>query len=105
MLILTKKDHQDRTKNAKVVRFQNLPNFAQNFTQFLGYGVKIMGKITGVKIMGEKNKFLKQTKNFRNFFLRIYFYFRKYLWGSFSYFTVCTHINFTCTRSNSEGVI
>ena len=34
-----KKDHQDRTKNAKVMRFQNFPNFGKNFTQFLGYRV------------------------------------------------------------------
>ena len=33
------KNHQDQTKNAKVMRFQNFPNFTNNFTQFLGYTV------------------------------------------------------------------
>ena len=33
------KNHQDRTKNAKVMRFQNFPNFAKNFTQFSDYRV------------------------------------------------------------------
>ena len=32
-----KKDHQDRTKKAKVVRFQHFQNFAENVTQILGY--------------------------------------------------------------------
>ena len=39
MLILTKKDRQDRTKNAQVMRFQNFPNFAETFTQYLWYTV------------------------------------------------------------------
>ena len=34
-----KKDHQDQTKNAKVMRVQNFPNFDENFTQFLTYAV------------------------------------------------------------------
>ena len=46
-----KKNYQDRTKNAKVKRFQNLPNFAKNFTQFLGYTV-----LSGCKLWGRKQK-------------------------------------------------
>ena len=57
----------------------------------------------GVKIMGRKKKF-SNKKILEGKFFGGYFYFSKYLWGSFSYFTVCIHINFTCTRSNSEGV-
>ena len=99
MLILTKKDHQDQTKNAKVMRFQNFPNFAKNFTQFLGYGV------CWGENYGEEKKFSKKNLFWEKNFLGYFFIFRKYLWGSFLYFTVCTLINFTCTRSNLEGVI
>ena len=64
-----KKNHQDRTKNAKVMRFQNSPNFAKNFTQFLGYTVCL-----GENYGGEKKGF-QTNKNFRekifggNFFI------------------------------------
>ena len=65
MLILTnKKDHQNRTKNAKVMRFQNFPNFPNNFTQFLGYTV-----CWGENYGGEKN-FFSGKFFFLNFFLK-----------------------------------
>ena len=56
MLFLTKKDHQDQTKNAKVIRFQNFQNFVENFSQFLGYAV-----CWGENYEREKSF---QTKNF-----------------------------------------
>ena len=34
-----KKYHQDQTRNAKVIRFQNFQNFAPKNTQLLGYGI------------------------------------------------------------------
>ena len=53
MLILTKKDHQDQTKNVKVMRFQNFPNFAENLTQFSGYLYTQFVKIMGAKKVSE----------------------------------------------------
>ena len=55
-----KKDHQDQTKNAKVMRFQNFPNFVENFTQFLGYAVS----------WGENHE--KKFSNKKNFFGKIF---------------------------------
>ena len=54
MLILTKKDQQDRTKNAKVERFQNFPNFGETFTQFQGTAV-CWGKNYGIKKFSNKS--------------------------------------------------
>ena len=54
MRISTKKDHQDQTKNAKVMRFQNFPNFAKTLTQFLGYGVCWGENYGEVKIFPKK---------------------------------------------------
>ena len=62
MLILTKKDYQNQTKNAKVVKFQNFRNVAKNFTKFLGTAVcwgenyggrkKVYKKILGEIFLG-----------------------------------------------------
>ena len=76
------------------------PKFCQKF-----YPIFRVLLFVGVKIMGEKKKVFKQKILGGKNFLGGFFFFRKYLWGSFSYFTVCTHINFICTRSNSEVVI
>ena len=76
-MILTKKDHQDQTKNAKVMRFQIFPNFAENFTKFPGYAVCWGENYGGEKKV--KKKFFLGKIIFGDFF----FIFRKYLWGSF----------------------
>ena len=70
-----KKNHQDRTKNAKVMRFQNLPNFAKNFTQFLGYTVCL-----GENYGGEKKSF-QTKKNFGKKFLGEFFLFFENIFG------------------------
>ena len=66
-----KKDHQDQTKNAKVMRFQNLPNFAEIFIQFLGYAV-CWGENYGVE-----KKVYKKKKFSGKYFGGKFFYFSK----------------------------
>ena len=85
MLILTKKDHQDQTKNAKVMRFQNFPNFAENFTQFLGYAV-CWGENYGGK------KFTNKKIFFGKMFFGEFFYFSKISLGViFIFHSLCHH--------------
>ena len=84
------------------MRFQNFTNFAENVTQFFGFAV-FWGEN-----YGEKKRYKQKNLGegiFGENFLGEFFYFSKISSGSFLYFTVCAIINFTCTRSNSEGVI
>ena len=73
-----KKDHQDQTKNAKVMRFQNFPNFAENFTQFLGYAV-----CWGENYWGEKKVYKQEIFLEENFFGEIFLFFENIFGGHF----------------------
>ena len=68
-----KKITKVRQKNAKIMRFQNFPNFAENFTQFLGYAV-----CWGENYGGEKS--LKK-KNFGKIFFVEFFLFFENIFG------------------------
>ena len=69
MPILTNKDHQDQTRNAKVMRFQNFPNFAKNFTQFLGYTVCLGENYGGEKKSVQTKKIFWEKIFWGNFFI------------------------------------
>ena len=57
-----KKRSSRSDRNAKVMRFQNFPNFAENFTQVLGYC-----SLLGCKLWRRKKVF-QTKKNFRRIF-------------------------------------
>ena len=95
-----KKKSSRSDKKCQSYGVSKFAKFCQNFTQFLGYTV-----LSGWKLWGRKKVFNKKKFFGKNFFGEIFLFFWKYLWGSFLYFTVCTLINSTYTRSNSEGVI
>ena len=81
------------------MRFQNFPNFAKKFSQFLGYTVCVGENYGGEKKVSNKKKIS------RKYFWGNFFYFLKISLGIIFYFAVCTLINCTYTRSNSESVI
>ena len=60
------------------MRFQNFPNFAKNFTQFLGYRV-----CWGENYEEVKKVFKKKFVSGKKIFGEIFLFLRKYLWGSF----------------------
>ena len=64
-----KKDHQDQTKNEKVMRVQNFPNFDKNFTQFLGYRVFLGENYGGVKKIFPKKICFRKRFFGGNFFI------------------------------------
>ena len=87
------------TKIRQNCQIYEVSNFDENFTQFLGYAVCWGDNYGGGK------KFTNYKLFSGNFFGEFFFIFRKYLWESFLYFTVCAIINFTPALGQIQRVL